>query len=824
MGQAFSRVSVLVALALLLTTAAMAGEGAGQGTLQVKDKQGKVANECPLKHTSVKASIAGSITRVTVIQEFENPFKTPIEAVYVFPLPQNAAVDAMTMHIGNRVIKGVIKRRDEARKIYDDARKAGRVAALLDQERPNVFTQSVANVMPGASITVEISYVDTLTYVDGQYEFVFPMVVGPRYIPGRPTGQTGPGWAPDTTNVPDASRITPPVAKPGTRAGHDIDLTVSLDAGVPVKNIRSVLHRVAVHGSGSQRTVTLDQTDRIPNKDFILQYETSGTAIEDGVLTHAQSSGNGYFTLILQPPRRPQVSQITPKEMVFVIDSSGSQMGWPIEKAKETMKYCIENMNPGDTFQLLSFANDVTPCFNRPVPNSRDARERAQQWLATRLGSGGTEMMKAIDYALGAEPDPQRMRVVVFMTDGYVGNDMAILGAIKSKLGKARLFPFGVGNSVNRYLLEGMARMGKGEVEWVTLNRHGDEVAEAFQQRIGSPLLLDVAIDWGGAPVLDVYPRTFPDLFSGKPLVIKGRYTAPFKGGITIRGRSANKPYARTVTVDFPVVNPANDVLGVLWARTRIEDLMNHDLTGIQQGTPQKDVEGAVTSLGLEFKLMTQFTSFVAVEERVVNTNGKVETIAVPVEMPEGVSHEGVFGNEESDKARAQTTPSTTSSYPGPALPRPAAMPRRPVTSPTVGVRDGVDRSRDPIVRPEHKLDPSLEGLGARVKREGVNGNLKLTTLEVTGGCIDLIVTVSAVSERALQQLAGVGFNVKTSSKSQRIVTGSLAVDRLADLAGLGCVQRIEPQPAIDASRHGSGGGFAELWSLLSLLSGVPLR
>jgi len=306
---------------------------------------------------------------------------------------------------------------------------------------------------------------------------------------------------------------------------------------VPIKSVKSVLHKIekAFHPGSAVAKVKLSSLDNIPNKDFILQYETAGTKIEDAILTNAKG-GNGYFTLILQPPKKPEKSIITPKEMFFVLDASGSQMGWPIEKAKETMRYCIENMNEGDTFQVLSFDNRVVPCFEKPVPNNKVNREIAERWLSEKSGHGGTEMMKAIDYSLGSPPDPQRMRIVVFMTDGYVGNDMAIIDAVQKKLGSARLFPFGTGNSVNRYLLESMAKMGKGEVEWVTLNRHGDEVAEAFQEKIGNPLLLDISFDWGNAPVKDIYPKEIPDLFSGKPIILNGRYTSPFKGEIILKG------------------------------------------------------------------------------------------------------------------------------------------------------------------------------------------------------------------------------------------------------------------------------------------------
>jgi Ca-activated chloride channel family protein len=285
-----------------------------QGALEAVDPERKPLGPCPLEHTDVKAEISGSLSRVTVTQQFGNLFEAPIEAVYTFPLPQNAAVDRMTMRVGDRTVRGLIKRREEAREIYDKARAEGRVASLLDQERPNIFTQFVANIVPGERVEVTISYVETLKYEDGSYQFVFPMVVGPRYIPGEPVGKTGGGREADTTKVPDASRITPPVAAKGMRAGHDVAIEVAIDAGVPILNLRSTLHGVDVQQKDARSAVVrLKDADVIPNKDFVLSYDVAGSKIEDAVLTHAGDQG-GFFTLILQPPDRVVAEDVTPKE------------------------------------------------------------------------------------------------------------------------------------------------------------------------------------------------------------------------------------------------------------------------------------------------------------------------------------------------------------------------------------------------------------------------------------------------------------------------------------------------------------------------------
>ncbi len=368
-----------------------------QGTLQVVDPSGKSLGVAPLKHTDVRAEISGFLSRVIVTQEFENPFKDKIEAVYTFPLPQAAAVDDMTMKVGERTVKGKIMRSEQAQAVYEAARNNGQVASLLNQERPNIFTQSVANIMPGERVRVTISYVETLKYEEGSYEFSFPMVVGPRYIPGTATAAQGAGGtSPNTDRVPDASRITPPVTPQGTRAGHDISLEVTLDAGVPIDDLRSRTHEIDVTRTNDRSArVRLKNMSEIPNKDFVLRYDVAGHKVEDAVLTHRADRG-GFFTLILQPPGRVTAEDVTPKEIVFVLDTSGSMMGHPIEKAKEAMHLAFDGLYPQDTFNLITFSGDTHILFPQPVPATRENLRKAQEFLASREGSGGTEMMTAI--------------------------------------------------------------------------------------------------------------------------------------------------------------------------------------------------------------------------------------------------------------------------------------------------------------------------------------------------------------------------------------------------------------------------------------------
>lgn len=790
----------------------MAYSSVTSGALRIIDKEGNLAGTCPLKHTEVATEISGYVARVKVTQEFINPYEEKIEAIYIFPLSQNGAVDDMVMKVGDRTIKGEIKRREEARQIYEAAKAAGQVASLLDQERPNIFTQSVANIMPGESVTITISYVELLKYEDGEYSFVFPMVVGPRYIPGSPIGKKGTGWSPDTYQVPDASRITPPVTPPETRAGHDISVSVTLNAGLPIKAISSKLHEINTHTVNDTTVqIALKTRKTIPNKDFILTWQVAGDKIEDAILTHGKD-GKGFFTLILQPPKRPTQSQIIPKEMIFVIDNSGSMRGYPIDTAKQTMKLCIEMMNPNDSFNITAFANSQLKLFEKPQPNTKANREKGLNFLAQCMGSGGTQMLPAIEAALTPPENPEHLRIVCFMTDGYVGNDMEILGTIKKNLGNARIFAFGIGNSVNRFLLDKMAEMGKGEVDYVTLGEPAHPVAERFHERIACPLLTDISVDWGSLVVEDIYPKAIPDLFSSKPVILRGRYTKSAKSEITLKGKVGGKDFSRKIEVNFPAEESANSSLASLWARARIDDLMAQDWQGIQSGRPKADIKEQITHLGLEFHLMTQYTSFVAVEEMIITEGGKPRTIAVPVEMPEGVSYEGVFGKRSLIGDRLRRKNAGRQAYflksrdlvlRGSTEVN-ARLSTAPATKPYqldalisgddasyYGIDEYAPKTREEKIKA--KLDKALQGLAEKVAKEGKDGNLTLKDFEVKDGKVEIKVYLNDTSKEKIEQLKKLGLKILAEPRAIKMVIGRLEVGKLEALAQLEFVVLVMP-------------------------------
>ena len=799
----------LVALYGSETTVA-AQTGDNPGSLTVVDSAGNPKSMCPLKHTEVKAEITGFISRVVVTQQFENHFKDKIEAVYTFPLPQNAAVDDMTMIVGERTIKGKILPRDEAQAVYEAAKSSGQMAGLLDQERPNVFTQSVANILPGEQVKITISYVETLRYENGSYEFVFPMVVGPRYVPGASTGESrGNGFAPDTDRVPDGSRITPRAALAGMRSGHDILLEVTLDAGLIVDNIASKSHSIKLDRPNPRSAhLRLKESSTIPNKDFILRYDVAGQAIQDAVLAHRSSTG-GFFTMILQPPARVAPDDVTPKELVFVLDTSGSMQGFPIEKAKETMKLALDNLYPSDTFNLITFSGDTHILFPQPVPATKANLAKAQAFLQSRSGAGGTEMMNAIKAALEPSDDQGHVRIVCFMTDGYVGNDMEIVAEVQ-KHQNARVFAFGIGESVNRFLLDKMAEAGRGEVEYVGLNDDGSASARRFHDRVRNPLLTDISIDWNGLKVADVYPQRIPDLFGAKPVVLTGRYSSAGRATIRLKGKVAGNDFTREIPVELPETMASHDVLPSLWARARIDNLMSQNYTG-KPGTLAPGLTDIITQLGIEYRLMTQFTSFVAVEEMIVTDGGQPRRVDVPVEVPAGtyytlsdaerssvvksnVLYERLSPSLAKSRSRAGTGAGRGQNIGGAgggglgavAPPSTVAL---PAGSDAFALRDDASR-RDEVGL---KLHVSVWHVVDRLRRQQLIPTADEVKF-VRNGKAEVQVWLTDKSDEALAQLKALGFEVMLDPKSSKLIIGRIPIEKLEGLAKLNFVRYVSPQ------------------------------
>ncbi|MFB8797229.1 MAG: VIT domain-containing protein [Microcoleus sp.] len=683
----------------------------------------------PLKQTQVKAKIAGNISRVEVVQKFENPFSEPLEAVYVFPLPDEAAVDDMEIKIGSRTIKADIKRRDEALEIYEKARQQGRTAGLLEQERDNIFTQSLANIKPGEKIEVTIRYTESLKFVGGDYEFVFPMVVGPRYIgrnsipPNPPLPRGG-----DLNPTPplarggqggvnsDADRINPPVMPPGTRSGHDIAVSVEIDSGIPIRDVRSTSHQIVTDRSGKIVSVKLANSDTIPNKDLILRYRVAGENTQATVLTQADNRG-GHFAAYLIPALNYKSNEIVPKDVVFLMDTSGSQQGEPLAKSQELMRRFIQGLNPNDTFTIIDFANTAKALSTAPLANTASNRQRAINYIDNLQANGGTELLNGIRTVMDfPAPKTGRLRSIVLITDGYIGGENEVLAFVQRSLKPGnRLYCFGVGGSVNRFLIDRLAQVGRGTSQVIRQDEPSAEAAEKFFRQINNPVLTELQISWEGmGEKPDIYPIAPPDLFASQPLVLFGRKGDRTSGQLRIRGTQAGgKTYEQILPVNFaPSVsvrlresNPAtvantdfgNEAIAQLWARSRIKDLMNQMFGG-----ETKSVVESVTNTALTYRLLSEYTAFVAVSEEVrVEPDGSRRRVQVPVELPQGVSYEGIF---ESEEAIGPTRGGTRSVTPTRLLSPSAPLPVR-------------ERGYGDLQRPQQSTSPlqivSAEGLDA---------------------------------------------------------------------------------------------------------------
>ncbi|MEH2409745.1 after-VIT domain-containing protein [Nostoc sp.] len=612
------------------------------GGLYVQSPQGQQL-VFPLKYTEVIAKIAGNLSRIEVIQSFENPFTQPLEAVYIFPLPDEAAVDDMEIKIGDafgnpsgvRIIKGNIKKREEAVAIYEKAKQEGRTAGLLEQQRDNIFTQSLANIKPGEQIDVTIRYTESLKFEAGNYEFVFPMVVGPRYIPGTRIDDSG-----DTDQVPDASRITPPVVPEGTRTRHNINVTVEIDAGLPISEVRSPSHQLKIEHSGQIVRIQLAGEDTIPNKDLILRYQISGKETQSTVLTQADDRG-GHFAIYLIPALEYSTDQIVPKDVVFLVDTSGSQSGEPLWKCQELMRRFINGLNPNDTFTIIDFSDIVRQLSPTPLPNTPENRAQAIAYINNLQAAGSTEMLSGIRTAINFPTPAERLRSVVLLTDGYIGNENEILAEVQQHLQPGnRLYSFGAGSSVNRFLLNRIAEIGRGISRIIRHDEPTEEVAEKFYRQINNPVLTNIQISWDGdteSPV--IYPAITPDLFSEQPLVLFGRKQDRASGNLQLSGIAAGgKHYEKRFNLIFE--ETGNLAVAQLWGRACIKDLMNQMVSF----ETKAGVE-AVTETALTYQLLSKYTAFVAVSDDVrVEPGSEYMSMQVPVEMPEAVSYQGVVG------------------------------------------------------------------------------------------------------------------------------------------------------------------------------------
>ncbi|MFZ1643702.1 MAG: VIT domain-containing protein [Candidatus Contendobacter sp.] len=624
----------------------------------------------PLLKTDIDADVQGDVAQVTVTQTFANPLNQAVHATYLFPLNETAAVNAMVMEVGDERVQAKIQRIEEARATFEKAKSEGRSAALLSQHRPNMFTQDIANLMPGLPIKVMLTYAQTVPRVDGAYELVIPLVVGPRYQPqgaGVAPGQTAPKggiqhWNAQTGTSGGATAKNsqaaygqweveqlpayPPVFELNVPEQIDperVGLTIHVNAGMAIANIESRTHPITTETPDSGRAeVRLTNGRTLDNRDFVLRYTLAGTRTQAGLLAYRDQRG-GFFSLLLEPPQVPAEAEVTPREMVFVLDCSGSMDGLPIDASKAFMRAALRRLRPTDSFRIIRFSDSANEFSAQPLPATPQNIQAGLRYTDSLRGEGGTEMSTGIRQALAPPVPTGAIRIVTFLTDGYIGNEAEILKLLRANLGSARLYAFGVGTGVNRYLLSEMGRVGRGFTRYMDPTEDREKVAGELAERLQSPVLTDIQIDWGGMEVSDPSPTHVPDLFAGQSLRIQGRYGRHGSHEITVRGLVHGRPATLPLKIELPETSTQGEAVPILWARSLIGDLHYQMTTGAHQpGNEAADTDALkqrITEMGLNFALVTPWTAFVAVSEKIYNPNpASTPTLPVPVAQVKGTT------------------------------------------------------------------------------------------------------------------------------------------------------------------------------------------
>lgn len=617
--------SLFIILMFVILSVVTIGYSLGQGTdanlsPYFAVKGDPAVDSFPLLKTDVKVNVAGVIADVEITQVYSNDGKKTIEAVYVFPLGTKSAIHAMRMKIGNRMIEAKIEEKQKAQADYQKAKEEGKTASLLEQQRPNIFQMNVANIMPGDVVEVTVNYTEMLGSEDGIYQFVFPTVVGPRY-----TGANGQVTGGGIPYLPEGSAVP-----------YKFDIKAYLKTGLPLSEVWVTSHRVDIkkHGADEAEVLLSSGEEDGGNRDFILKYNLKGNAINSGILLYPGETEK-FFLMMLEPPERVDINMIPPREYVFIVDVSGSMNGYPLNISKALVETIIIQLRKQDFFNIIFFAGGSNALSPTPLPATEDNKTKAINMLRSMQGGGGTEILPALNKALSLPKKEGISRTIVIATDGYVNVERQVFDLITQKLGEANFFAFGIGTAVNRYLIEGMARVGRGELFVATTANEGEQAATKFIEYIENPLLTDIKVSFNGFSAYEVEPPAIPDLFAQRPLIIYGKYTNVI-GSIKVTGKTVSGNYEKEIALASSTEDKSNSALKYLWAREKIARLADYGKVGV-------NVKDEVTSLGLKYNLMTDYTSFVAIDT-IVRETGEVVTVNQPLPLPQGVSNLAVGG------------------------------------------------------------------------------------------------------------------------------------------------------------------------------------
>ena len=550
-----------------------------------------------LSSTSVDATISGVIANVIVEQTYLNAGDSIVDATYVFPMASKAAIYGMEMDVNDRTIVAEIRRRSEAEEIFENADSSGLTASLLEQERPNVFQMSLANIQPGDSITVRMVYTELLVPTGGVYQFVFPNIVGPRFT------TDGEPWVNQVNQ--DSLNLS----------ATDLNFNLKINSGMPVE--AECLSHNAIFESEGNSTQTSVSTN--PGDDFIVSYTLDDESIETGLLLYEGPEENFFLSMI--QPARPDVPFESPqREYIFIMDVSGSMGGTPIAISQLLINNLLSDLNSDDRFNILFFAGGSSFLAPNSLEVTPENITLAMNMINNMEASGGTQLLPAMEQALGMQGTEGYSRTFVILTDGYVTVEKPAFELIRENMDEANFFSFGIGTSVNRYIIEGIAYVGEGEAFVVTDFAEAEIVADAFKEYIERPVLTNIIPTFEGIEVYDVEPLTVPDVFAERPIIIYGKYNAPAEGTITIQGDYAGGEISSTLNfADYTVNTEENIALQYLWARKRIRLMSDYGIASNETDTIS--IEEEITQLGLQYSLITEFTSFVAVDSFAVSAN-----------------------------------------------------------------------------------------------------------------------------------------------------------------------------------------------------------
>ena len=589
-------------------------------------------DQLPLKNTRVEISVSGVIADVKVVQTYRNEGSRPINASYIFPASTRAAVYAMRMRIGDQVVVAKIKEREQAKQDFETAKKEGKSASLLEQNRPNVFSMSLANIMPQDQIEVELRYTELLVPTDGVYEVVFPTVVGPRYSSEKESS------APKTDQW-----VKSPYLKKGEKPTSTLHISTRISTGIPILDLNSPSHSIAPqwNGPSTAQLMLLDSEPFQGNRDFILRYRLAGAQIASGLLLY-QGEEENFFLYMAQPPARVLLEDIPVREYIFVLDVSGSMDGFPLNVSKRLLRDLIGQLRPTDLFNVVLFAGDSTVLSPKSLEANQQNISRAIGLIEGQRGGGGTELLAAIKQAMSLTRDADVSRSIVLITDGYISGEEGVFDYIRDNLNRCNVFSFGIGSGVNRYLVEGVARAGMGEPFVVTGETDAEAMADKFREYIQTPALTDIKVRSIGFDTYDVNPVQLPDLMAHRPVILFGKWRGPVTGSFELHGKTGRGDYVTRLDVADAQLDEANRALRYLWARSRIAELSDY---GSRDLTDEKVKE--ITSLGLKYSLLTRYTSFIAVLEQLRNPDGSARDVNQPLPLPLGVSNLAVGGGTE---------------------------------------------------------------------------------------------------------------------------------------------------------------------------------